>query len=125
MEKVFNNIILFVVTYLVVYLLYYIFSIRKARKNKNKLPVEVQYLIIKYKIDIDKITYKSLMRFIALIGSFDIALIVTVVLNLDGYILPFIAGFILAIPLIFISFKIIGAYYKRKGMIKSWEIQKK
>lgn len=119
MEKVFNNIILFVVTYLVVYLLYYIFSIRKARKNKNKLPVEVQYLIIKYKIDIDKITYKSLMRFIALIGSFDIALIVTVVLNLDGYILPFIVGFILAIPLIFISFKIIGAYYKRKGMIKS------
>ena len=118
MEKFFNNIILFLVTYLIVYIIYYVFSIRKARKNKNKLPVEVQYLIINYKIDIDKITYKSLMHFIALIGSFDIAVIVTVVLNLNGYILPFIVGFILALPLIFISFKIIGTYYKRKGMIK-------
>ncbi len=119
MEKVLSNVILFIMTYLIVYTLYYVFSIRKVKKNKNKLPVEVQYLLIKYKIDIDKIKYKNLLRFIALVGSFDIAVIVTVVLNLDGYILPFIVSFILAIPLIFVSFKIIGNYYKRKGMIKS------
>ena len=119
MQKLLEIIVFFAITFLLVYLLYYFFSVRKARRNKKKLPVEVEYLVVKYKIDIDKIKYKKLMNFIALVGSFDIALIVTIILNLKGYILPFVVGFLLALPVIKFSFSLIGNYYKRKGMIKS------
>ena len=73
------QIIYFVVTFILVFLLYYFITIRKElnkdnpkkKKNKNvdeaKKPVEVNYLIYRYKIDLKKISYKKLLFSIALL----------------------------------------------------------
>ena len=47
-----KELIYFCITFLIVYMIYYFVSIRKAKKDLDKLPVEVRYLILCYNIDI-------------------------------------------------------------------------
>lgn len=129
MNEISKNIILFIVTYLIFYLLYYVFVIRKEKKKLKllsqkkgakldiaKVPVEVNYLIIKYRIDFKKIDYNKLLHIIAFVCSFDLSLIVTIVILVDGIIFQVLLSTILCLPIIYISFMLIGKYYKKKGM---------
>lgn len=103
----------FIFIFLLVYLFYYLISVRKARKNKNKIPVEVQYLILKYQIDLSKVKYKKFMNSIALVGSFDIALIASVIFYVDGLLLQLLLGFCLIFPVIILSFMLLGKHYQK------------
>ncbi len=107
-------IISFIVIFLLVYSLYYFFSVRKARKNKNHLPAEVQYLIFKYQLDLSKVKYKKLMNSIALVGSLDVALVSNIIFYFDSVLLQILVGIVLIIPVILISFSILGKYYQKK-----------
>ena len=70
-----ENIILSVLSFILVLIVYEIFIVNKAKKNREKLPVEIKYIIKKYKIDLDKINYNQLLQVMAIVSSFDIALI--------------------------------------------------
>ena len=113
-----NEIILFLMTYLFVFFIYQIFIIRKAkRKNSKKRPMEVNYLINKYHIDIKRIDYKKLLLIISLVSSLDISILVTIILIFDSYFIKIVVALLLVIPIIVISYHFIGSYYKKKGMV--------
>lgn len=114
MEYIVSFLVNFLMIFILVYLFYYFFSVRKARKNGKKVPVEVQYLLIKYQINLKKIKYKKFVNSVALLGSFDIALVGSIVLFFDNIFFQLLIGFMLFIPIILISFKVVGNYYQKK-----------
>ena len=107
-----GEIVYFVITFLVVYTIYYFASIRKAKKNKKKIPVEVEYLMLCYKIDVKKIPYRNFLNTIAIVGSLDVAIVATLVSLIDGVIWQLLFGFVFVVPVIVISFTLVGKYYK-------------
>lgn len=105
-------------TYLFVFFIYQIFIIRKAkRKSSKKRPMEVNYLINKYHVDIKRINYKKLLLIISLVSSLDISILVTIILIFDSYFIKIVVALLLVIPIIVISYHFIGSYYKKKGMV--------
>ena len=126
MEQVFY----FIICYILTFLLYLIFVIlprfRYLKKKKNnkvkkerKEPVEVRYLVTRYRLNLDKVDYKKLLMIISLVSSLDISIAVSVSLLIDAYFLQLAVAFLLLVPLIFISYHFIYKYYLKKGMIKN------
>lgn len=109
--------ILFVMTYILVFFIYQIFIVRNRKKN-NRKPIEVNYLIRKYNLDINKINYKNLLMIVSIVSSLDISIIVTVSLLFNNYIYEILSIFILVIPIIMISYSFLGKYYQKRGMMK-------
>jgi len=119
MDRLTKELILFVISFIVVFLLYQIFVVRKAKsKKKPKEPFEVTYLVSKYKLDLEKVNYKRLLRLISIVSSFDIALVVSIIVLLKNYILEIIVGFIATLVIILFSYHLVYLIYKKKGMIK-------
>lgn len=112
-----EELIYFGITFLIIYTIYYFASIRKAKKNKDRLPVEVQYLILRYNIDVNKISYRSFLNTIAIVGGIDVALVVTIISQFDEFIWQVLFGFVFIIPIIVISFMFVGKYYQRQQNI--------
>ena len=110
----------FIGTFVIIYL-FYLFSYvigKKKKYNKKKVPIELSYLIKKYRLDIKKLNYKKIMNEIALISSFDIAFTATFMfVFVKNIYLSIILGMIIIFPLIIITFNILGSIYKKKGLI--------
>ena len=120
MEKLVYELILFLISFVLVFLLYQIFIVRRAKSKKNpKEPFEVTYLVLKYKLDLKKVNYKNLLRVISIVSSFDIALVVSIIVLLKSFILEIIVGFISILVIILVSYHLIYLIYKKKGMIKN------
>ena len=116
--------ILFGLTYLFVFIIYQIFVIspakkRKKKNNKDKEIIEVKYLISRYKIDLDKISYNQLIQICALVSSFDISIAVGVMTLFNNFLLQMLLGFTTIFILIFISYHMVYLFYKKKGMIRN------
>ena len=117
-----EEVVLFLITYVLVFLMYQIFIVSKAKRNKDKKnkkePLEILYLKKMYKkLDFKKIPYNQLLQLIALISSFDISIIVTIVVHINNFLLEILVGFFGIIILILISYHVIYLFYKKKGMI--------
>ncbi len=121
--------ILFIMCFCFVLLIYEIFIVTPAKKRKNsknqkkgksskKDPIEVRYLITRYHLDMNKISYPQLLQIVALVSSFDISLIVTLVLLLDSYLLQLLLAIVVSIPIILVSYHMVGKFYQKKGMSK-------
>ena len=117
-----EEIVLFVLCYLLVFIVYQTFIVSKAKKNADKedkkYPIEVGFLIAKYHLDMEKVNYNQLLQIVALVSSLDISLIVSLVMIFDSYMYQFLAAVLLVIPIILISYYFVGLFYKKKGMIK-------
>ncbi len=119
-----EEIILFVLTFLLAFLGYRLFIVfpikqKKKKKKKYKDPFEVTYLVTKYKLNIEKVNYNRLLLVISTVSSFDIALIVTVIVLLKNFVLEIIGGFIFTMLTILVSYHIVFLFYKKKGMINN------
>ena len=115
-----EELILFLLSFIFIFILYQLFVIPWAkRKKKKKHPIEVFYLVHRYHLDLDKIKYNQLLQNVSLVSSFDIAVIVSIVLNLSNLFLEIVVGFILTFVVILLSYHIVYLFYKRKGMIKN------
>ena len=113
-------IIYFILSFIIVYLISYLILVRKKDKyDKNKVPVEVEYLIKKYRLDMKSINYHKFLNTISIIGSIDMSLTIIIVFNIENIILQLLTGFIILIPLIIISFKLLAKYYIKKGYVKN------
>lgn len=138
----------FIFTLAVTYLIYYLFIIRKydaqgrrivkEKKNKGKeknhlktkkkkeidqakYPTEVELFIYKYKVDLKKVNFREMLKLLGFVCSIDVAFIVTVICLIDidnDYILLGI-GALMVIPVILISFSLLGRYFKKKGLTKN------
>ena len=109
-----EDIIYFIGIFIVLYILFYLFMVKKARRNSKKVPVEVQYLLVQYNLDTKNFRYKQFMNTVALVASFDISLVATIVFHIDGFIWQLIFGFIFLVPVILLSFMLVGRYYQNK-----------
>ena len=119
-----EEIVLFIGSFIFVLIIYQIFIVSKAKKNKEKKnkrePFEVMYLKKMYKnLDFKKIPYNQLLQLIAIISSFDISLIVSIVVHINNFWLEIVIGFASTLLIILISYHLIYLFYKKKGMIKN------
>lgn len=112
MNYVFNFLMMFVL----INLFYFLFIIKKALKDKKKQPVEIKYLINLYKLDINKLDYKKLLRLISLATSFVIALGLCLVSEQGNLVRQIILTVIIILPFMFITYHIIGKVYQKRMM---------
>lgn len=120
-----EELVLFGMTYLFVFIIYQIFIVNPAKKRKKKNNktekemFEVRYLVTKYKLDLDKISYNQLIQMCALISSLDISIAVSIMTLTNNFLLEMLLGFGSIFILIFISYHMVYLFYKKKGMIKN------
>ena len=112
----------FIGTFVIIYLFYFFTYIvsKKKKYNKDKVPIELGYLIRKYRLDMSKINFKKIMNQIGIVSAFDIAFTATFMfIFVKNIYLSIILGAVMIVPLIIISFNILGNIYKKKGKVKN------
>ena len=121
-------------TVFLVYIMYYFMSIRKFNKNghvKNKkkknsstddyeaLPNEVKYFINRYKIDLNKVNLRGLLKLIGVVLGLDIAIVsILVLLLFKNMVLQIVIASILIVPIYLLSLKLVAKNFKKRGLIK-------
>ena len=110
-----NFIILCVVSFLVVYLAYFITVISNKKKlEKFKTSNQVMIFIKKYNIKITDSNVKEVAQLVALGNAFIIALAITIVELVKNFILKILVAFLVIIPLILIVYSLIGKHMVKK-----------
>ena len=110
-----DKLLLFIITFLFVYLIYLITVISKLDKN-DKFKKSKQVLFFKnvYKIDIDKINLVKFAHILSLSNAFIIATTVIIIEIFDSLIIKMLVGFVILFPLTLLIYTIIGKIYKSK-----------
>ena len=108
--------ILFVVTFLIVYLLYLVTVVLNKKKLK-KFPKsnQVIFFVKKYGVKVDDSNSKELANLIALANAFIISLTITVIELIPNFILKVLVAFPIIIILILVSYDIIGKTMLKRG----------
>lgn len=118
-----------IVIIFIVYILYYFVTISRFDSNghsKNKdvtdyqaLPAEVKYFVTKYKVDESKVNLRGVLKLIGLLLGIDIAIVtIPTLLLINNDIIQIIVATLLLIPIYLLSLKIVGNYFKKKGLVK-------
>lgn len=120
MKEILNIMLEYIISYALVFLLYYLLFIRKKTKyNKNKVPIEYYYVISLYGLKEKDIDYKKFMYMTLFVNTFIIVTTYIIVFKLlDNWIWMFICGIVIIILLIVICYGIIGRYYQKKQKIE-------
>ena len=99
----------FLVLFCIIYIVFYLLDSRKIKKNRLDNIMLASYVEKKFKIKKTEINYKKEIKWMALINSFIISSVGTVVSCLDTYIfLKLGLGFILLFLLIYALYEIYG-----------------
>ncbi len=126
MSKTFS-LIFFLIIYMLVFLITYIMDLIKIKKKKQKKIGEIQYLVSKFKLDINKLNYKKACLVISFLNAFIISS-VTLVISLlkTNMTLQLIVGFVLLFSLIYSLYEIYGRILVKKGyVLKNKKVGKK
>ena len=110
-----KEILLFVVTFIFVYLFYFIFVL--SRKNVfEKVPESKNMLYLKYKygIKFTKKNTKEIANKVYLANSLILSITVTILGMFKSFILGLLVSMIPLILLILVFYHLIGTYYKKK-----------
>lgn len=120
MKEILNIMLEYIISYALVFLLYYLLFIRKKTKyNKNKVPVEYYYVVSLYGLKEKDINYKRFMYMTLFVNTFIIVTTYIIVFKLlDNWIWMLICGIVIIILLIVICYGIIGRYYQKKQKIE-------
>ena len=103
----------FLFSFILIYIIYYIFYMRKTIRGE-KVPSEAQFLITVYKLDVNKFSYRRFIKIVGLVTTLDIAVTATVVAKVEGVIWQILFGFVAVIPIVVLSFMLLGKYYQNK-----------
>ena len=107
--------LIFLGAFVVVYLAYLITVIfNKKKLEKFKTSNQVVVLVKKYKLKINDSNIKELAHLVAFSNAFIIASTLTVVELVGNIILKILVAFIIIIPMILISYSLIGKYMLKK-----------
>lgn len=105
----------FLLGFILIYVIYYVLFISKANRNTKK-SVEVEYLIKMYKLDITKFSYHKFVRVVGIVSSIDVSLVSVIVAFAKGIVWQLLFSIIVVLPVIIISFMLLGNYYKKKQL---------
>ena len=115
MVDVVYKILEFVIVFIVVYGISYVVGFRKIKKfDRKKVPANVNYLMIKYKLDIVKLGYKKVYKTLMLCDSFILASLFTITSFIKNIYIRLGVCFILIFPIFALVYYFAGKYYKRK-----------
>jgi len=116
MEDFLIYILKFILFYLFVYGLYLLITIKKRKEfNPDKSSKEVLFLVSKYKLNFEKVSYKKFSRSIIAYNSFILVLAVFVTEFFDTYLMKILIAFMLIFPLVLFGYSFIGKCFKKKG----------
>ena len=116
MNEILNILLDFCISYVLVFLVYYLIFVRKKTKyNKNRVPVELYYLVNIYNLNLKKINYKKFIYATAFINTFIIVTTYIIVFHLvNKWIWQLLCGIVIIILLIIICYGIMGRYYQKR-----------
>lgn len=110
----------FFVSVILVLLYYKFIETRKIKKyTKTNIPTDLKLFIYSQKIDVKKISYKKLMRIVAIINAIDIGIIVLLTNLVKGFPLKALVAVISSFLILFISYRIAGFILKKKGLTEN------
>ena len=109
----------FIVCFLIIYLYYRLFVIKKDEKmEKKKLPAELKLFLHKYNVNLKKRSYKKIMKDLSILIAFDMASAVLVVGVIKGLLLKLILACVTLFILYKLSISIMVFIYKKRGFIE-------
>ncbi len=93
----------------------------KEQKEDIKFPTEVEILMVRYHVDLSKISYKKVLKIVGWMCSIDVGLILGILsyIPLENVYILILIGGVMMIPIILISYAIVGNYLKKKGLTKN------
>lgn len=117
MKEILYIVIEYIISYALIFLLYYFLFIRKQTKyNKDKVPIEYAYLVGLYKLNEKKINYKKFIYQIAFINCFILSTTYIIVSKLiSKFIWQLLGGIVIIGLLIVICYELLGRYYQKRG----------
>ena len=126
MEKILYNALFFMALMFIVFFVDYFFIMRRRLKEKSKKKkeqmMEIVYLTGKFNLDKNKIHYKPVLLWCALINAFIISFVSTVICNIKLHMAwQLLIGFVLLFALIYALYEIYGRTLVRKGWKKKDE----
>jgi len=107
----------YILVLVVLLIINYIFFIRKKQKlDKKRVPIELNYLIRLYGLNVKKIDYKKFVWIYNVINAFIMSSVYIIVIYLvDGFALQLVFAMILLLLLTIICYGLLGRYYQKKG----------
>lgn len=130
MNWLINNLIFFIIVFLMVYIFcYYIAGRIKVPKEKNKdkstgkgkkqrpfkYTNEGKLMVIRYNLDEKKVDYQELLKWTSFCNAFVISLTCTIIINIPLKMYFQLAiGFIILFALIYSIFEIVGRHLNKK-----------
>ena len=81
-------------------------------------PDNIDEMLEKYNVDLDKLNYRYFLQLMGLVIAFDLSIVITIIGFVHALWLKLLLSFILVIIIVFISFNILGKYFKKKGLTK-------
>ena len=117
-----QELVLFIMSFVAIFIAYELLIVNRAKKHEkkkkdNKEPIEVKFLVTKYKFNLKKLDYHKLLHVCAFVSSFDMALIVTLSMLFENGLIQMLVVLLLVVPVILISYHIVYLVYKKKGLI--------
>ena len=110
-----NYILTFIISFLVIYILYYLVIInRKKGLESFKKGKQLQFFIKAYNLNKNKINIKKFANTLSLANAFIIALTLTILELIENIFFKILTSIFILLPLMFIMYKLIGEAYKRK-----------
>lgn len=111
MDNTLINLIYFITSYVIIFLLYALYIYRRKKKDFKKT-LEVDYLVSKFKLR--KVDYNRLKWILTIINPLIISITFLVVININSFVLGVMIGFVIMMLLIYSLYEILGRYLKRK-----------
>lgn len=110
-----DYLIWFIIIFVIIFLFYLLFNKRKLKKEKYHKMGEINYLIIRYKLDKEKVDYKVLSHIVALANAFIISFVGTILTMIKvNYLWRMLIGAFLIIITIIVIYGFIGRNLKNK-----------
>ena len=104
----------FIITFIAIYLVYYLLVVKKCKKNKKMIPTEVSLILIFHKIDPKKIDIVKMVKVVSFVTTFIISLIITLIsVFFDNMIILLVFGTLMSLVVAVICYRMIGNHYKK------------
>ncbi len=106
----------FIITFAIIYVIYYFLIIRKCRKNKKVVPAEVNLILYFYNIDLKKVDIYQIVKVVSVVTTFILSLIITIIsVFFESTIILLLFGTLISIIVAIICYRMIGSYYEKKS----------
>jgi len=110
------NLLFFLVVFLLFFVLTYCMNMYKFKKKKKKKIGELNYLVLKFRLDIKILPVRKMLLWFSFIDSFILSFVTTFISLLDISMLwRMTVGFVLLFALIYAFYEIYGRHLVNKG----------